>query len=59
MRRYDFIMKPRSELKFLVHRLLYSDLLCIYLNLYITVCFINKIGIANVLLIHSYEGQFH
>ena len=48
---YNFIMKPCSELKFLVQRLLYSDFLCTYLNLYITVCFILKIGIANVLFV--------
>ena len=36
------------ELKFLVQRLLFSDFSC---TLFITVCFIKKIGIANVLLV--------
>ena len=48
---YNFIMRPLPELKFLVQRLLYSDFLCTYLNLFLTVCFIKKIGIANILFV--------
>ena len=39
---YNFIMRPLSELKFLVQRLLYSDFLCTYLNLFIIVSFIKN-----------------
>ena len=39
---YNFNMRPLSELKFLVQRLLYLDFLCIYMNLFITVCFIKN-----------------